>query len=149
MKDKLIKQDHATSYVFTQIHCHNQEMIRLSNESSKTDKICRILLEKSGRTHKQCSPVNSDIWTHQHWRISKNLYSFAQCGRWMPSRQIAKNQENPHFPYNLMIKAGLDSDFFLSQTGCLIKAKKKRVSDNLPIGEGRKNGFLLFPRALV
>ena len=50
----------------------------LTSYSSKTNKPCGKLLERQGRTHKQCSLMESFIWSCQYWPTSKNLQQF--CG---------------------------------------------------------------------
>ena len=46
----------------------------LKNHSSKTNKTCRILLEKQGWTYKRRSSMNPYIGTRQCWPTSKNLH---------------------------------------------------------------------------
>ena len=47
-------------------------------------------------------------------------------------------------------KGGLNSEFFFSLTGCLAKVKESIRPNYLSTvrGEGRKNGFMPFPRVL-
>ena len=48
----------------------------LKNHPSKTNKTCRIGVEKQGWTYKLRSSPDTHIWTRQSWLTSKNLHQF-------------------------------------------------------------------------
>ena len=62
----------------------------LTNHPNITRKTHWALLENEEQTHKQCSPFESYIWTHQCWPTSKNLHSLALCKHWLLSKGFTK-----------------------------------------------------------
>ena len=63
----------------------------LINHQSKTKKTCWKLLVKLGWTHKQCSQMDSYIWTQQCQPTAKNLHWLDLCRRLVPSRGLSKS----------------------------------------------------------
>ena len=53
------------------------------NYPSKTNQTCRTLLEKQGRAHKWCTPMDPRIWSSKSRTTSSNIHTAARWGYWM------------------------------------------------------------------
>ena len=67
--------------VYDNLKCLYKKSGNLLNVPRNTNKTCKILLEKQGRTHKLFSSIDPHIWMCQCWFTCKNLSSTAVHGR--------------------------------------------------------------------
>ena len=60
------------------------------NYPSQTNQTCRTLLEKQGRAHKRCTPMDPHIWPSKSRTTSSNIHTAVMWGYgmllWRPAR---------------------------------------------------------------
>ena len=62
------------------------------NYPSYTNQTCRALLEKQGRAHKWCTPIDPQIWPSKSKTTSSNIHAAAMWGYGMPEAMNDKEK---------------------------------------------------------